>query len=146
MPEGLYPHIVLIVTGSVPRAEQMDRPLAYYLKDEIDKRGGRDPRRRAIVVSDLWYLRHEDVHGQPTVSVGGTAVNALSAVLYRVLPVAMTVEDVLVIQMDVGFKDLRAAVWGRDHENTRAAVATFALDRFLGRFLEAAWSRTPSES
>ncbi len=34
-PEGL----ILIVTGSTLRAEQMDRPLAYYLQSQIDELG-----------------------------------------------------------------------------------------------------------
>ena len=140
MAEGLYPQNILIVTGSIPRAEQMDRPLAYYLRDRVAQRAGRDPRRQAIVVSDLWYLRHGEIHENPTVSVGGPGVNALSAALYRKLPVAMAVEGGFLIQMDVEFNDLRAAVWGMDHDTTRVAVATFAQDRFLGRYLEAAWS------
>lgn len=141
MAKEYYDRHVLLVTGSVPRAEAMDRPLAYYLKAEIDRRGGRDPRRRALVLSDFWYLQNDQLHGQPTIAVGGPGVNALSAAFYRRLPVALSVEGVLVIQVDPAFEDLRAAVWGMDHDQTKVALATFVQDRFLGRFLAAAWSR-----
>ena len=141
MGREFYVHQVLLVTGSVPRAEEMDRPLAYFLKQEIDRRAGLDPRRKAVVVGDLWYLQNAVAHNQPTISVGGPAVNALSAAFYRALPVALAVEDLLLIQMDPALKDLRAAVWGIDHEHTRVAVATFAQERFLGAYLKAAWGK-----
>jgi len=139
MPEDLYPANILVVTGSVPRAEMMDRPLAYYLKDRIDDCGGSDPRRKAVVLSDIWYLQNEAVHEHPVISLGGPGVNALSAALYRTLPPALAIEDVLLIQMDVTFEDRRACVWGMDHDRTKIAVATFAQHRFLGAYLDAMW-------
>ena len=140
MADDPYAHRILIVTGTVPRAEDLDRPLAYYLKGEIDRRGGRDPHRRGLVVADLWYLQNEHLERRPVISVGGPGVNAVSAAFYRLLPIALAVEDTLVIQMDPAFEDLRVAVWGMDHDRTQVAVATFAQDLFLGRYLEAVWS------
>lgn len=145
MAERLDAHKVLVVTGSVPRAEALDRPLAYHLKAEIDRRGGRDPRRKALVVGDLWYLQNEQVHDQPTVSLGGPGVNALSAAFLRRLPLALAVENVFVLQMDATFKDLRVCVWGMNHERTKVALATFEQDRFLGRYLDAAWTRSKED-
>jgi hypothetical protein len=140
MSDDPYAAHVLIVTGTVPRAEVGDRPLAYYLQNEINRRGGRDPRRRALVVADLWYLQNEVAAGRPVISVGGPGVNALSAAFYRLLPIALAIEDTLLIQMDVALADRRVAVWGMDHDRTKLAVATFAQDRFLGRYLDAVWA------
>ena len=43
------PGLILIVTGSTPRAEQMDRPLAYYLQTQIEQLGAGYEERQALV-------------------------------------------------------------------------------------------------
>ncbi|NIA22317.1 MAG: hypothetical protein GWP05_10230, partial [Anaerolineaceae bacterium] len=50
---------IFLVTGSDLIAEQKDRPLAYYLKNHIDRYGGQEQSRCGIVVSDLWYMANE---------------------------------------------------------------------------------------
>jgi len=133
---------IFLVTGSNLTAEQKDRPLAYFLKSRIDRYGGPDPAKCGIVVSDLWYLGEEGIDDCPVVSVGGPGVNSLSQHLWREVPVALAVDNVLMIQLDVTFEDMRASVWGMDHDSTREAVETFYAKGYLRRFLEAAWSET----
>lgn len=130
---------VFLVTGSGLVAEQKDRPLAYMLKTRIDRYGGAEPTKCGVVVSDLWYTATEDVKEYPVISVGGPGVNALSQRFWRRLPIALAVDNVFVIQMDVSLEDLRASVWGMDHETTREAVQTFYEKGYLRRFLEGAW-------
>ena len=56
---------VVLVTGSSLTAEERDRPLAYLLKSEIDRRGAGHAYRRAVVVADVWYLENRLFHHQP---------------------------------------------------------------------------------
>ena len=49
---------ILLVTGTGIAAEERDRPLAYWLKGEIDQRGASHPYRRGIVVGDAWYVEN----------------------------------------------------------------------------------------
>lgn len=136
---------IFLVTGSDLIAEQKDRPLAYYLKNHIDRYGGQEKSKCGIVVSDLWYLANEPVQGHPTISVGGPAVNKLSRQYWHRLPVALAVDNVFVIQEDVTGQDLRAAIWGMDHETTREAVQTFYQKGYLRILLEAAWEEPLQE-
>ena len=62
---------IVLVTGSSPAAEERDRPLAYRLKAEIDRRGAGHAYRRAVVVADLWYLQNRTFQLNPTVAIGG---------------------------------------------------------------------------
>ena len=75
---------LLIVTGSTLRAEQMDRPLAYHLKDVIEKQLVElSGDLQIVVISDLWYLNSQSLQKIPTISVGGPGVNAVAANLYE---------------------------------------------------------------
>ena len=138
MAEELPDNTLLVVAGACLRAEQMDRPLAYRIRTEAVRRmvgvAGFD----CIVLSDVWYLNSEKLHDLPVISVGGPGVNHVSGHFYRQLPVALMVEHVLQIQMDVSLADRRCSVWGMDHETTVEAVETFLekghLDRFLRLF------------
>jgi hypothetical protein len=141
MDDGLR-NAIFLVTGSNLTAEQKDRPLAYAIKRHIDRYGGPEETKCGIVVSDLWYTNTDDVGDYPVISVGGPGVNALSQRFWNHVPVALAVDNVFMIQMDVTLDDLRAAVWGMDHQTTREAVQTFFLKGYLRRFLEAAWGET----
>jgi hypothetical protein len=126
---------VFIVTGASLRAETMDRPLGYRLKDAVDMRLIDVDDWHCIVISDVWYLNNEGFSDNPTISIGGPGVNGLSAYLYERLPTALGIDNVLLIQMDLSFKDRRCAVWGMDHEMTVEAVETFLDKGHLDRFL-----------
>lgn len=136
---------IFLVTGSNLTAEQKDRPLAYFLKTQVDRYGGDEPSKCGIVVSDLWYMDSEEVRSSPVISVGGPGVNLLSQHFRHRVPIALAVDNVLVIQLDVEFDDMRSAVWGLDHDSTREAVQTFYEKGYLRRFLEAAWGETLKE-
>ena len=131
---------LLIVTGSTLRAEEVDRPLAYYLQQQVDahlEETGADahplPSR---VIADFRWLHDEDLQSVPTISIGGPGVNALAHKWLEDLPVSLAVDEQYYIQMDPELDDEpRASVWGMDNPTTQIAVSVF-LDRFLPRFLE----------
>jgi len=135
MPDEAADNMVFVVTGASLRAETMDRPLAYRVKLAVDERLKDAEDWQCAVISDIWYLNNEPFARQPTISVGGPGVNALSAFLYERLPNALAVDNVLVIQMDPTLKDRRCAVWGMDHDMTVEAVDTFLQKGYLDRFL-----------
>jgi hypothetical protein len=77
--------MVLIVTGSTLRAEELDRPLAYYLKQQVERlvairtAGGDDNEpTQVLVVADFRWMSDEPLQQMPTISVGGPGVNALA--------------------------------------------------------------------
>ena len=72
------PGLILIVTGSTLRAEQMDRPLAYYIQAQVQELSRGEEGYQALVVSDRFYLSHPDLHELPLISVGGPGVNRLA--------------------------------------------------------------------
>ena len=69
---------VVLVTGSSLTAEERDRPVAYRLKSEIDRRGAGHAYRRAVVVADLWSLQNRIFHLNPTIGIGGPGANGVS--------------------------------------------------------------------
>lgn len=134
--------LILLVTGSSLRAEQMDRPLAYFLQTEIDKLGGHHEERLALVVGDLFYLRTKELRPLPFVSVGGPGVNRVTYKLLEKMPAVFVAEGRLFIQMDEPADECRrACVWGMDNALTKLAVATFA-ERYLPDFARRCWSRS----
>jgi len=139
MPDVDPNRLVLVVVGAHLRAELADRPLAYRLTNAIcetlDDAAGPSAGLTALPCSDIWYLNNEELHRRPTISIGGPGVNALSAYLYERLPTALTIEDQLVVQLDVAFDDTRVALWGIDGERTAAAVTLFE-ERYLAAFVE----------
>lgn len=134
--------LILIVTGSTLRAEQMDRPLAYYLQTQIDELGAGHEDRLALVISDRYYLTHPDLHELPMISIGGPGVNRLAQRLLKKLPAIMACDGKFFVQMDSEEKDLRVSIWGMDNAQTRIAVVTFA-ERYLPRYVNLCWQRQP---
>ena len=82
--------LLLIVTGSTLRAEEMDRPLGYYLKQRIEEmlragsyatgsqQGQTLSDYEVRVVADFRWIHDEFLQPLPTISLGGPGVNALS--------------------------------------------------------------------
>ncbi len=130
--------LLLIVTGSSLRAEEVDRPLAYYLKDQIERRLAADHPAADLgvrVVADLRWLHDEPLQAWPTISVGGPGVNALARQWLEQLPLSLAVDDQYFIQMDPDLDDdLHVSLWGMDNPATQIAVSAF-VQRFLPRFL-----------
>jgi hypothetical protein len=130
--------LLLIVTGSTLRAEELDRPLAYYLKQRVEQfladdessAGPMDVR----VVADFRWIHDEPLQTLPTISVGGPGVNALAHRWLEEVPVSLAVDDRYYLQMDPDLDEPRVSIWGMDNATTQIAVSVF-LDRFLPRFL-----------
>ena len=140
MAEDASLRFLLIVTGSTLRAEEMDRPLAYYLKRRIEEalQASRDvdlANYEVHVVADFRWLHDESLQGMATISLGGPGVNELSHRWLEEVPVALAVNERYFIQMDPELAEPHASVWGMDNPTTQIAVSVF-LDRFLPRFLE----------
>lgn len=130
---------VVLVTGSGISAEERDRPLAYWLKQEIDRRGAGHPYRRAVVVGDVWYLENRIFHLNPTVAIGGPGANGLSGELVPQLPGVWSQEDRSFVQADFDGEPKRACLWGMDLGATSAAVEAFMQRGYLDRLLERIW-------
>src|SRR5206468_4298634 len=97
---------------------------------------GGPPRLAPVVVSDVYYLNSEPLQARPAISVGGPAMNAVSAMLVDKLPTAVAIEQTLVIQMDLDMEDRRCAVWGMNHLDTVRAVKLF-VTKYLDLFVAA---------
>ena len=126
------------------RAELGDRPLAYRLEREIRARldatlakpeEGKPPRLSPVVLSDVYFLNNDHIQSRPAISVGGPAMNALSAMLVDKLPTVLAIENTLVVQMDLEVNDIRCAVWGMNHLDTVRAVETFIAKGYLDTFV-----------
>ena len=132
---------ILIVTGSDLPAEMNDRPLAYALKAEIDRRGGDRPFRGAVVVSDRWYADNRIFHLCATIAVGGPGVNAVAASFAEELPGLVTREERVFIQGSWQGESKRVALWGADRVATGQAVEAFVREGYCEDFLSRAWKR-----
>ena len=135
--------MLLIVTGSTLRAEELDRPLGYYLKQRIEQSlqaavaDGRDGLDDYIVrvIADFRWIHDEPLQSLPTISLGGPGVNALASRWLEDVPVSLAYGERYFIQMDPELAEIRASIWGMDNAATQIAVSVF-LDRFLPRFLD----------
>jgi hypothetical protein len=141
--------LVCIVVGVQLRAELGDRPLAYRVEQELRTKleaalgkppEGEPPRLSPVVVSDVLYLNNDELQTRPAISVGGPAMNAVSAMLVDKLPTAVAVEDTLVVQMDLDMEDQRCAVWGMNHLDTVRAVELF-VSKYLDAFVQGVVAR-----
>ena len=138
---------LLVVTGSTLRAEELDRPLGYYLKQQIESCLSFDPDADSspvLVVADFRWIHDDPLQELPTISIGGPGVNALAHRWLEEVPVSMAVDEEYYIQMDPDLGEPRASIWGMDNARTQIAVSVF-VDRFLPRFLRnCAKDRAPS--
>jgi hypothetical protein len=140
MAEDASLRFLLIVTGSTLRAEEMDRPLAYYLKRQIEEALEASPDAdladyEVQVIADFRWLHDEPLQTMATISIGGPGVNELAHRWLEELPVALAVNERYFIQMDPALAEPHASIWGMDNPTTQIAVSVF-LDRYLPRFLE----------
>ena len=143
MANGSSVRLLLIVTGSTLRAEEMDRPLGYYLKQRIEQSiheliltGQRDLEDYVVrVVADFRWIHDEPMQNAPTISLGGPGVNALAHRWLEEMPIALAFSDRYFIQMDPNLAEPRASIWGMDNATTQIAVSVF-IDQFLRHFLD----------
>ena len=143
MAKGSPVRLLLIVTGSTLRAEEMDRPLGYYLKQRIEQSlsevvtvgtGNLDDY-LVRLVADFRWIHDEPLQSLPTISLGGPGVNALAHRWLEEVPVSLAYSERYFIQMDPDLAQPRVSIWGMDNATTQIAVSVF-VDRFLPRFLE----------
>ena len=131
--------LLLIVTGSTLRAEEVDRPLAYYLRQRIEQSLAESDLDagpfRVQVVADFRWIHDEPLQDAPTISLGGPGVNALAHRWLEEIPVSLAVDEQYYIQMDPDLDEPRASIWGMDNATTQIAVSVF-IERFLPRFLD----------
>jgi hypothetical protein len=135
---------LLIVTGSTLRAEEMDRPLAYYLKQRIEdflaqsvatnQPPGLDDY-LVRIIADFRWIHDDPLQSLPTISLGGPGVNALAHRWLEEVPVSLAYSERYFIQMDPDLAEPKASIWGTDNASTQIAVSVF-VDRFLSRFLD----------
>ena len=62
---------IVVVTGSTRAALERDRPLAVWLRDEIDRRADGQAYRRAVLTDDESYFRSDILQRQTTIAIGG---------------------------------------------------------------------------
>jgi hypothetical protein len=70
---------VIIVIGATAVSELLDRPVAEYLRDLIDKQGdGKTPYHRAVVFSDFAWEQEATLKEKPLISIGGPNSNKVT--------------------------------------------------------------------
>lgn len=143
MTEDELQDLILVVVGASLRAEEMDRPLAQRIVEGIRERLGPDDPWRPLIITDLLYLNDERLADLPVISIGGPGVNNLSAILFRELPSVLTIDNVLIIQMDIEGDDRRSCLWGMDHDQTVESLALFLGRGHLDHYLNCLRSRLP---
>ena len=134
-------NLIMVVVGAHLRAEMADRPIAYQLCQRMKEwinthRKKMNVSMVPVVCSDIWYINQPVIQARPTISIGGPGVNALSAYYTDKLQSVLVYDDHMVIQLDPEFVDLRASIWGLNHELTVAVVDLFAK-RYIGPYLRA---------
>jgi hypothetical protein len=143
MADDSPPRLLLIVTGSLLRAEELDRPLAYYLKQQVELASERlGLAFKTLVVADFRWMDDETLQVVPTISVGGPGVNSLAHTWIDEVPFSLAVDEQYCIQMDPDLAEPRVSIWGMDNATTQIAVSVF-INRFLPRFLEQAATYIP---
>jgi hypothetical protein len=130
---------VVLVTGSSVTSEERDRPVAYGLKAEIDRRGAGHAYRRAVVVGDLWYLDNHLFQLNPTIAIGGPGANGVTQEFSAVLPTVHNREEQVFVQVDFEGELKRAALWGVNAALTAAAVDVFTTQGYLDDLLGRIW-------
>ena len=134
MADDPRPRLLLIVTGSTLRAEEVDRPLGYYLKQQVELADANLGPFDARVIADFRWLHEEALQTLPTISLGGPGVNALAHKWLEEVPVSLAVDDQYYIQMDPDLDEPHVSVWGMDNASTQVAVSAF-VQRYLAGFL-----------
>lgn len=132
--------LILVVVGAHPLAELEDRPTADHLRRRLDEALATGPGAsgaRALVLTDVWYLSHDELRSLPTLAVGGPERNAATAWLRERVPDVYVVDDVLAVQMDPSGEEPVAACWGVTAEATATAAGLF-IDRYLAEFVRRA--------
>jgi len=135
---------VVVVHGSAESALGRDRDLAFALQREIDARGNGHTYRRAVVVADAPFLERPQLHGHPTIAVGGPGVNAVAQQFVGELATAWQDEERSFVQIDLESEVKRATLWGMNGDATAQAIDAFIGQGMLDVFLDRIWRIRPS--
>ena len=121
--------LILIVTGSTLRAEELDRPLAYYLKQQVEgqlARAGPTAATRRRPRSWSWPTsagsttsRSSPCRRSPSAAPASTPWPTPGS---RSSPSRFAVDEQYCIQMDPDLDEPRASIWGMDNATTQIAV------------------------
>jgi len=132
---------ILIVVGVDIKPEEVDRPLAYRLKEAIESSSlfGNHPFRKCIVISDALYKHDKIIQVCPTIAIGGPGVNSVANDLIQTLPVYLSKNNTYFIQMEKGFADPKVSIWGMNRKATDEAVEMFIANGILDDFLKTVW-------
>ncbi|MCP4582809.1 MAG: hypothetical protein GY839_14460 [candidate division Zixibacteria bacterium] len=132
---------ILIVVGSNLKSEEKDRPLAYWLQQQIDKIDDfeRIPFRKCVVISDALFINDKIIQVCPTISIGGPGVNSLAAEWANELPVYICEENRYYIQYDDANRKNRVSIWGMDQEMTSGALNLFIEGGLMKQYLKKVW-------
>jgi hypothetical protein len=134
---------ILLVTGSGISAEERDRPIAYWLKGEIDRQGAGHPFRRAVVVADAWYVENRVFQLNPAVMIGGPGVNLGSRELADRLPVVLEEDEQSFVQSGDVDEVPKTCLWGMNAGATARAVELFVERGLLAGLLQRIWRFRP---
>src|SRR4051812_50136252 len=108
--------LLLIVTGSTLRAEELDRPLAYYLMQRIDRALNESIPNpgpfRVRVVADFRWIHEKKLQALPTISIGGPGVHPLARDWLEVGPATPPVGQEDYNHNDPRPREGRAPPWG----------------------------------
>lgn len=131
---------IVLVTGGSAATLQKDRPLAEWVAEEINRRGGGIAYHRAVVLQDDRYVTSPAMHHNPTIAIGGPGVNQVAQHLSQVLPMAWSREERSFVQMAPGQQGRQAVLWGMDATATRDAVEAFVKEGLLDDLLQRVWA------
>jgi len=128
LPKILRKSVIFIIVGAWEGAELFDRPAAYKIVDELEKRG-----LQAIVLTDRYWWEAVEKFGydNPIIAVGGPMSSSLSDMIARKLGLGGTALGVKEIDGRV-----TGYVWGVDARRTLEAVETF-IKLYLDEFVRA---------
>lgn len=130
---------VVVVTGASEAAALRDRPLASWLKTEIDRRGGGHGYRRAVLVGDGAYLDADQLQLHPTIAIGGPGANAVTHGFAADLPMVFSADERVFVQADLDGHPKRVGLWEADAAATGAAVDAFVVHGYLDDLLQRIW-------
>jgi hypothetical protein len=139
---------VIVVVGRNIIVELLDRPVAEFLRDHIDQRGGEYPFRRGIVVTDqTWIDEAAVLQDNPVISIGGPPANKLSAEFNEWTPSASGEGKYSILPALTGFyrRNSRGlpqiGLWGKTATATREAVEYYVQKENSGleAFLKMCW-------
>lgn len=130
---------LLVVTGSTLAAMEKDRPVAEWLRDEVDRRGAGAIYRRALLITDERYFGAPNLHRHPVIAIGGPGTNGVTGHLAQLLPMVVSREDRSFVQLGMDRSTRQAVLWGMDAATTRQAVEIFVLEGLLDALLNRIW-------